>query len=112
MLKNYADQKNISPWFPTSYVPYILYFVGPGVSTLSAIALNIVSFSSVKSIRGDRAISVLNLALMIAVIVYNTLKSGVIPWTDGKESTSADINEGFATYCPTYSDKLTFYRCC
>lgn len=58
--------------------------------------------------------SAINLALMIIVIVYNTLKSGTIPWTDGIEqpsSTSSNIKAGYAPYCGSFSD-ITFYRCC
>lgn len=57
--------------------------------------------------------SVLNIALLVAVIVYNTLKSGVIPWTDGKaKGGPSQANLGFASYCSSYQDTTTQYRCC
>ncbi|KAG0170047.1 hypothetical protein DFQ28_002636 [Apophysomyces sp. BC1034] len=68
--------------------------------------------SNVKSIRADRVLSIINLPLLIAVIVYNTLKSGVIPWTDGKEDGPSEVVLGFATYCDAYTgSQTTFLRC-
>ncbi|KAI8145019.1 hypothetical protein BJV82DRAFT_604575 [Fennellomyces sp. T-0311] len=100
------------PWFP-EHIPYVLYFVGPGVSVICSVALNIVSWSSVKSIRGDRTMGILNLALMIACIVYNTLESGVFPWIGNLSVSSrpTNVNKGFAAYCNTWSDSNTQLRC-
>lgn len=95
------------------HTQYILYFVGPGVSMICAIALNIVSISSIKSVRGDRSMCVINVALMAACVVYNTLKQGVIPWSGGKASGGPkSANLGFASYCNLYNDKTTQLRCC
>ena len=73
-----------------------------------------VSMSSVKSIRGDRSMGVLTLALMIAVIVYNTLKDGAFPWLDGHydDGKPSSFNSGFATYCSNYKNEWSKYRCC
>lgn len=96
-----------------SLFQYILYIVGPGVSIICSLALNVVSISSVKSTRGDRTLSILNLALMIAVIVYNTLKSGVVPWKPEPDADApSSATPGFATYCTNYHDSTTANRCC
>ncbi|KAI7849315.1 hypothetical protein BDC45DRAFT_278367 [Circinella umbellata] len=72
-----------------------------------------VSMSSVKSIRGDRSMGVLTLALMIAVIVYNTLKGGAFPWLNGHydDGKPSSFNSGFATYCSNYKNEWSKYRC-
>ncbi|KAI9277067.1 hypothetical protein BDA99DRAFT_494797 [Phascolomyces articulosus] len=102
LMKNQPESKD---WFP-EHIPYVLYFVGPGVSLICAVALNMVSMSAVKSIRGDRSMGLLSLALMIAVIVYNTLEGGVFPWLAGSdaEDQPENVGKGFATYCNTYSN--------
>ncbi|KAI9316881.1 hypothetical protein BX666DRAFT_1947674 [Dichotomocladium elegans] len=98
-------------WFP-SYIPYILYFVGPGVSLISSIALNIVSMTRVKSIRGDRILCMPNVAIMIAVIVYNTLKAGAVPWTKTPvEGVPSSATSTFVTYCKNIDDSVTANRC-
>ncbi|KAI8375974.1 uncharacterized protein BYT42DRAFT_572957 [Radiomyces spectabilis] len=106
------DQHRAGPWWP-HYVPYILYFVGPGFSIICSIALIFVSISTIKNIRGDRILSVINLILMIAVVVYNTLQAGVVPWTDGKEKDPGrGPYRGYADYCSFYgSGTDSFYRC-
>ncbi|CAO3593580.1 unnamed protein product [Absidia cylindrospora] len=62
-------------WFPHNY-SYILYFVGPGVSTISSSALLFTMVCGIKSIRGDRFTSIFNLALMIATVAIGTVKTG------------------------------------
>ncbi|KAI9493123.1 hypothetical protein BDB00DRAFT_824496 [Zychaea mexicana] len=106
-----TKQDDSGPWFP-EHIPYVLYFVGPGVSVICSIALNMVSMSNVKSIRGDRTMGILNLALMIAVIVYNTLEGGVFPWIGGHdEDGPTTANRGFAAYCMNWAESTTQYRC-
>ncbi|KAF7727227.1 hypothetical protein EC973_007839 [Apophysomyces ossiformis] len=68
--------------------------------------------SSVKSIRADRALSILNLLLLIAVIVFITLKSGTNPWTDNTISGPSNTSMGFTTYCSVYRRDMTTYMRC
>ncbi|ORZ05218.1 hypothetical protein BCR42DRAFT_443824 [Absidia repens] len=49
---------------------------GPGVSTISSSALLFTMVCGIKSIRGDRFTSILNLALMIATVAIGTVKTG------------------------------------
>lgn len=91
---------------------YTLYYAGSGFSLLSSIILLILSTTSIHTVSPDRFLSVINAAFLIAVVVYNTLKSGTIPWT-GNNNNLAPNQMGFATYCSSYdNDETTFYRCC
>ncbi|KAL0087865.1 hypothetical protein J3Q64DRAFT_1833214 [Phycomyces blakesleeanus] len=111
LLENYSSQnKNVGSWWP-SMVPYILYFVGPGFSVICALTL-VISTWTIQAIRHDRILSGFNIALLIAVIIYSTMKSGTIPWTNGQVTEPSSTPYGFASYCDTYSkDQTTFYRC-
>ncbi|KAI9311793.1 hypothetical protein BX666DRAFT_895372 [Dichotomocladium elegans] len=67
----------------------------------------------IPSIRGDRTMAILNLALMVAVIIYNTLKGGPMPWTNNADEPGAPAktSPGFATYCFAYRNPKTIMRC-
>ncbi|KAI9494796.1 hypothetical protein BDB00DRAFT_938098 [Zychaea mexicana] len=96
-----------SDWWP-GYKVYVLYYVGAGFSLICSVALLVVScMSNIRSIRGDRIVSVVCIALLIAVIVYNTIEAGVVPWLPSDIASDAQQNfpstKGFATYCSDYS---------
>ncbi|CAO3628042.1 unnamed protein product [Cunninghamella blakesleeana] len=93
-------------WFPSHYT-YILYFVGPGVSTISALALLFVSISSVKAIRGDRVCGILNSALMIAVVIVCTLKSEQVLYGQSEQT----YKIGYQGYCSDFSNQNLSNRC-
>lgn len=65
-----------------------------------------------KSLIGDRVMSIINLLLCIAVVVYNSLQSGMIPWTGSLSRPFTSNAKGWAPYCPSYTDSLTSVRCC
>ncbi|KAI9023787.1 hypothetical protein CLU79DRAFT_117568 [Phycomyces nitens] len=111
LLENYSSRtKDVGSWWP-SVVPYILYFVGPGVSVICSLTL-VISTWTIQAIRHDRILSGFNFALLVAVIVYSTLKSGTVPWTNGQVAGPSSVPYGFASYCDIYSkDQTTFYRC-
>lgn len=91
---------------------YILYYVGPIVSILSATVLLVVGCVFSKSLWSDRITSLINLLLFIAIIVYNSLKSGTIPWTGSVSNSLTSTMKGYVTYCPNYSDSIMSNRCC
>ncbi|KAI9270645.1 hypothetical protein BDA99DRAFT_502351 [Phascolomyces articulosus] len=96
-----------SDWWP-QYKVYTLYYVGAGFSFICSIALLFVSFMrNIRSIRGDRIVSVINIALLIAVIIYGTLEAGPVPVLPVDQIfSSGQLNlpsqKGFATYCSDY----------
>jgi hypothetical protein len=65
-----------------------------------------------KSLWSDRILCVINLLLSIAIIVYNSLQSGTIPWTGSVAKPFKSNMKGFVTYCPNYHDSLSSIRCC
>ncbi|KAI9304620.1 hypothetical protein BJ944DRAFT_266582 [Cunninghamella echinulata] len=99
-------------WYPKNY-SYLLYFIGSGVSMISSIALLFVSISSSKAIRGDRVCGIINSALMVAVVIVCTLKSGPVPWEynngDTQYSTGGPTT-GFEPSCGTKTDEVKI-RC-
>ncbi|ORZ16232.1 hypothetical protein BCR42DRAFT_32224 [Absidia repens] len=108
-------------WWPSNYA-YILYFVGPGVSTLSSLALLFTMIFKIKSIRGDRILGCLNLALMIATVVIGAIKSGPVPWLPDNSTSSNNNSQltasgptsgGFQSNCGVYEkeDREIFNRC-
>ncbi|KAI8142217.1 hypothetical protein BJV82DRAFT_615994 [Fennellomyces sp. T-0311] len=122
LLERSHDEFGFSnEWWP-GYAVYTLYYVGAGFSFLCALALFVLSFMpSIRSTRGDRILSIICVALLIAVIVYNSLEGGLVPWLGGTGTTpdpQAGIAEqkGFATYCSNYGtdsaeSRNIFYRC-
>ncbi|KAG2228283.1 hypothetical protein INT45_011075, partial [Circinella minor] len=110
-------------WWP-SYKVYILYFVGAGFSFICSVALVFVIFMpNIRSIRGDRIISILCVALLIAVIIYGSLDTTTVPWVpidqamDSQQS-QLPSQKGFVTYCSDYSvpadsnlQKIIINRC-
>ncbi|KAI8089053.1 uncharacterized protein BX664DRAFT_332057 [Halteromyces radiatus] len=103
---------NDNSWFSKKNYSYILYFVGPGVSTLSSLALVFSIICGIRSIRGDRFLGILNLALMIATVVVCTLKSGPVPWQANDEGSEGGPN-GFQSSCNGYQDSNStlYIRC-
>ncbi|EPB82290.1 hypothetical protein HMPREF1544_10970 [Mucor circinelloides 1006PhL] len=97
-------------WWP-DFVPYILYYVGPIVSILSATVLLIVGCVFSKSLWSDRITSCINLLLFIAIIVYNSLTSGTVPWMGSVSNSNTSTMKGYVTYCSNYSDSLMSNRC-
>ncbi|KAI8064587.1 hypothetical protein BC940DRAFT_305460 [Gongronella butleri] len=89
-------------------IPYYLYFAGPGVSTISSIALVALIVFGVHTIRGDRVFALLNAALMIAVVVTNTLLTNYVPWTPDHGYPLS--GKGFQAHCPS-SDTVMKNRC-
>ncbi|CAO3675314.1 unnamed protein product [Rhizopus stolonifer] len=101
--------ENTGNWWP-DYIPYTLYYVGPLVSIISINALFIIGYRT-QSLIGDRVLSLLNTALYVAIVVYNTKKSGTIPWL-GDATTGFTSNiQGWVPYCSTYSYINTSLRC-
>lgn len=70
--------------------------------------------SARKSLLGDRVLSVINLLLFIAIVVYNTLEAGTVPWTGAllNKQFIAPDTKGWANYCPNYTDQGIMIRCC
>ncbi|CEP08583.1 hypothetical protein [Parasitella parasitica] len=97
-------------WWP-GFTPYILYYVGPIVSILSATVLLVVGCVSSKSLWSDRITGCINVLLFIAIIVYNSLTSGTIPWTGSVANSNMSTMKGYVTYCSNYSDSLMSSRC-
>ncbi|KAL7310378.1 hypothetical protein PS15m_009889 [Mucor circinelloides] len=97
-------------WWP-DFVPYILYYVGPIVSILSATVLLVVGCVFSKSLWSDRITSCINLLLFIAIIVYNSLTSGTVPWMGSASNSNTSTMKGYVTYCSNYSDSLMSNRC-
>lgn len=82
------------------------------MSVLSVIILLILGCIQSKSLLSDRVMSIINLLLFIAIIVYNSLESGTIPWTGSLAKQFTSTTKGFASYCPDYDDNRTSIRCC
>lgn len=79
---------------------------------MSATALLLIGCIGAKSLWSDRIVSVINLLLSIAIIVYNSLQSGTIPWTGAVTKPFESTMKGFVTYCSDYDDTLNSIRCC
>ncbi|ORY98708.1 hypothetical protein BCR43DRAFT_488020 [Syncephalastrum racemosum] len=112
LLQQYANgTQGVSNWWPR-YVPFILYYVGSGFSLLSSLGLTLQSMTNYQTVASDRFFSIVNAALLVAVVVYNSLRSGVIPWTNGTDSDAPSMfNQGWATYCSVYSNNTSMNRC-
>ena len=91
--------------------------MGAGFSFICSVALLIVAFMpNIRSIRGDRIISILCVALLIAVIIYGSLEATTVPWmpidqVDAQQSPLSS-QKGFVTYCSDYSVPTIINRCC
>jgi hypothetical protein len=96
----------------TSNKQYTLYYVGSIVSVLSATLLLILGLFNVKSVLGDRIVSFINLLLLIAIAVYNSLESHTVPWMGRVEYEFSSQIKGYAPYCSNYNSDNTFKRCC
>ncbi|KAI7878661.1 hypothetical protein K492DRAFT_196673 [Lichtheimia hyalospora FSU 10163] len=104
-------------WWP-EYVVYTLYYVAHGFSCLCALVLILSTFQR-KTIRPDRLLSIVNAALTIAVLVYNSISSGNIPWVGFADTPwrgpHDHTQKGLATYCSDYNGvddaMITFKRC-
>ncbi|CAO3611421.1 unnamed protein product [Mucor hiemalis] len=65
-----------------------------------------------KSLIGDRVMSIINLLLFIAIVVYNSLQSGMIPWTGAVSKPFTSDAKGWASYCSNYGGTgLVSVRC-
>ncbi|KAI8385756.1 hypothetical protein BD560DRAFT_384256 [Blakeslea trispora] len=105
-----SQSPDIENWWP-GYVPYTLYYVGSIVSILSVTFILIFGCFMSKSLLSDRIISLINIALCIAVAVYTTLKSGTIPWTGSTFNSFSSPMHGYVNYCSFYSDSMLSSRC-
>ncbi|GAA5810494.1 hypothetical protein MFLAVUS_003916 [Mucor flavus] len=105
-----GKQEGTGPWWP-DFVPYILYYVAPIVSILSIFILFFLSCINSKSLFSDRVMSLINLLLCIAVVVYNSLKSDTVPWTGSLTKQFISRSKGYASYCSNYNDGITATRC-
>lgn len=57
--------------------------------------------------------SIINLLLCIAVVVYNSLQAGMIPWQGAVSNSFTSNEKGWATYCSNYGGTgLVSVRCC
>ncbi|CAO3587104.1 unnamed protein product [Absidia cylindrospora] len=71
----------------------------------------------IRSIRGDRILGCLNLALMIATVVIGAIKSGPVPWlpvsnNNSQVTASEPTSGGFQSNCGIHEkDKEIFNRC-
>ncbi|ORX53474.1 hypothetical protein DM01DRAFT_1336011 [Hesseltinella vesiculosa] len=95
-------------WVADKNIPYFLYFIGPGISVISSLALVALVCFNVPTIRGDRVLALLNAALMIAVVIASTLLTQYVPWTPGQTYTLS--SKGFQPHCPT-ANPLAKNRC-
>ena len=99
--------------------------MGAGFSFICSVALLIVAFMpNIRSIRGDRIISILCVALLIAVIIYGSLETIAVPWMPIDQAIDAQQSQlssqkGFVSYCSDYSvptnlnlQKVIINRCC
>lgn len=116
MVARFRSSKCIASTHPIAAThiskQYILYYVGPIVSILSATVLLVVGCVFSKSLWSDRITSCINLLLFIAIIVYNSLTSGTVPWMGSASNSNTSTMKGYVTYCSNYSDSLMSNRCC
>lgn len=70
--------------------------------------------SSRKSLMGDRVLSIINLMLYIAIIAYNAMNVGTVPWTGTMPNKQfvAPNTHGWADYCANYTNEGIRDRCC
>ncbi|KAI8077354.1 uncharacterized protein B0P05DRAFT_128897 [Gilbertella persicaria] len=105
-----SQTKGTENWWP-HYVPYTLYYVGSIVSIISSTFLLIFGCTLSKSLLSDRILSLINLALYVAVVVYNSLASGNIPWTGSLAKPISSDMKGYVNYCSGYTDSSLYNRC-
>ncbi|KAI7908039.1 uncharacterized protein BX663DRAFT_539408 [Cokeromyces recurvatus] len=111
VLLNQLSDKTGS-WWP-HYVPYILYYAGTISSVLSSTVLLFLNCMLLlpKLLWYDCLISIINMLLFVSIIIYISLKSGVIPWTGNIEKQFSSTTKGYVTYCSNYDDDNMLIRC-